>query len=88
MITLLEKVINHILGRKYWIVVLEQPENITYNCETKRFLSSFIFRKKEDAEWFYHDMKYGKSARSVEIVTFRSRNEYHTHDDKWKLRLN
>lgn len=87
MITLFERIINHIFGRKYYLVTLEE---IQYSKEMptaigKRSVSNYIFRNREDAKTYFYQMKSNKTFRSVEIVTFRSREYYCPIDNYWRI---
>jgi len=83
---LFELIIEHLLGRKYWLVVLEKIEYSNPNAQdTKKSVSNFIFDKKEDAKQYYYSMKNNRTYNAVEIVSFRSNNKYYPFNNDWRL---
>lgn len=87
MTSLLEAISNHLFGRKYYCVTLES--GCDANGIGNRMLSSFIFTDKESANAFFMRMKYNnRTVAPIEIVSFRSREEYSTHSDCWNFNLN
>lgn len=89
MLNLVEAIIAHIFGRKYYAVVLEDAQIFIDSKGNKpRSLSGYIFRSKEDARMYYYQMKSSRSKQSVEMVSFRSREEYRPFNDNYKIDIN
>jgi hypothetical protein len=69
--TLLQKIIAHIFGRKYYANIINTRG--TARCE----LTCFIFNTKEQAEQHRKEnVDSGVSFMYIETISFRSRKEY------------
>lgn len=88
MVTLIEKIIEHVLGKKYWLVTLRKIEYSKSKPGSEedqdRSVSNFIFRNKDDATEYFYQMRTNRTYCSIEIVSFRSREFYKPFSDDWK----
>lgn len=86
MLTLLDKIVEHILGHKYYLVTLEEVQFSKNNPAEhgRRSVSNYIFRDKESAKVYYYQMKSTRTYQSIEIVSFRSSEHYEPKDSYWK----
>jgi len=76
MVTLFQKITEHLFGKKYYAVTLEECAVALNDGTSPRSMGGYIFRSKEEAVCYYYQMKNGRKLRSIEIVSFRSKNIY------------
>lgn len=85
--SLLEELINHIFGRKYYCVLLSRPNIKVKGTGLPAYeTSSDIFFSKEEAEEYYermHDNTKGAIFNSHQIISFRSRENI----PEWNMQM-
>lgn len=68
--TVLEKIISHIFGYKYYANIINPVG--TFNYE----ISCFIFRTKKEADEHRESINRMRSFNFIQTISFRSRREY------------
>lgn len=84
---LIQAILAHIFGHKYYCVTIEEPSLVNRDGSNPRSMSGYIFRDRESALAFYYQMKSGKRCRSLEIVSFRSRQHYEPFNNNYLMDL-
>lgn len=84
---LIQRIVNHIFGRKYYCIAMEEPQIFLDNGKHPRSMSGYIFDDKESAKMYYYQLQNGKKKKSIEIISFRSHNEYKPFNNNFNVQL-
>ena len=71
--TLQQKIVEHLLGRKYWANIVRRDGTAINE------LCCYIFTNEAQARTHRDNLKYNATFDYVETITFRSRNIYRKH---------
>lgn len=81
-ISIIQKVIAHILGNKYWLCIVNRRGTDRVD------ISGYIFRTREEAEEYKMSLEGNASFRFVEMHSFRSRSKFLLLTDNLGTRYN
>lgn len=85
MTRLLDQIMEHLFGHKYYLVTIEKVQISNPNPKDvgTRMVSNYVFRTKQQAKTYFYQLKSLRTYTSVEIVSFRSKQYYGPHDNGW-----